>query len=425
MGAQLRVWLVTVGEPLPFDGPDARLLRAGMLAEELANRGHQVTWFTSTFDHVAKAHRFAANHQLEHDSVSYRLVHSPGYTRNVSLRRLVDNQLLARRLRIALRTEPDRPDVLVASLPPVELCAEALRAGQQVGAPVVIDVRDLWPDIFADVLPAPLRIGARAMLFPMQRQARRVASSAAAIVGVSAGYLDWGLAKAARASRPTDRVIPLGYRRPPAANGRDGARLLSLGVDPSSTIAWFVGSFGRTYDLTVLAAAARHLGRAGISEVQVVISGAGEQEAMLAADTVDLPNVVRTGWLSAAEIAWMQQLASIGLMTYRPGAPQSLPNKLFEYLAAGLPVVSTLTGEAAELLAAEQVGLTAPPGDAAALADAIGSLAGEPERLRRMGAAARRLFDERFAADAVYAAYADHIEQLARTRAHVAKEIAR
>ena len=50
----LKVWLMRASELMPtIDGKD-RLLRMGLLAEELTNRGHEVIWFSSTFNHFTK-----------------------------------------------------------------------------------------------------------------------------------------------------------------------------------------------------------------------------------------------------------------------------------------------------------------------------------------------------------------------------------
>ncbi|GAI08595.1 unnamed protein product, partial [marine sediment metagenome] len=50
----MRIWLITIGEPLPSDNNNDRLYRTGILAKLLIQRGHEVVWWTSTFDHVRK-----------------------------------------------------------------------------------------------------------------------------------------------------------------------------------------------------------------------------------------------------------------------------------------------------------------------------------------------------------------------------------
>ena len=50
----MRVWLVCAGEMLPVDKGNQRSMRAGMLAKALRTRDHEVTWWTSAFDHSSK-----------------------------------------------------------------------------------------------------------------------------------------------------------------------------------------------------------------------------------------------------------------------------------------------------------------------------------------------------------------------------------
>ena len=72
-----------------------------------------------------------------------------------------------------------------------------------------------------------------------------------ALVAVSDGYLQWGLRYAGRAQRPLDATIPLGYVAPEARRPADkvGQQLARLGVRQDAALCWYVGTFGRQYDL--------------------------------------------------------------------------------------------------------------------------------------------------------------------------------
>jgi len=69
------------------------------------------------------------------------------------------------------------------------------------------------------------------------------------------------------------------------------------------------------------------------------------------------------GYLPQAEAQLVASRASIGIAPYRENAQMSLPNKLFEYASMGLPVVSTLPGEAAEFIEVHGLGVTVRPDD--------------------------------------------------------------
>ncbi|MBI4419811.1 MAG: glycosyltransferase, partial [Gemmatimonadetes bacterium] len=167
----MRTWLITVGEPLPLPGQRTRLLRTGRLALALVRRGHQVTWWTSTFDHFAKAGLDVDDVERLSAGLELRFLHGIPYDRNVSVRRLVNHWQLARGFRRrALEIAP--PDVILCSFPTVELCWQATRYARRKGVPILIDVRDLWPDIFLSAMPGPLRWAGRMALRPMLQQAR-------------------------------------------------------------------------------------------------------------------------------------------------------------------------------------------------------------------------------------------------------------
>src|SRR5687768_12911141 len=108
----MRAWLLTVGEPLP--GEKGRMLRAGVLASKLAARGHDVTWWTTRFDHFHKRQRIGPAISHSKEGYKIRLLESRGYHRNRSLARLWDHVQVARAFRRAGLTER-RPDIIVAS----------------------------------------------------------------------------------------------------------------------------------------------------------------------------------------------------------------------------------------------------------------------------------------------------------------------
>ncbi|MBK5910356.1 hypothetical protein CCR85_02480 [Rhodothalassium salexigens] len=86
---------------------------------------------------------------------------------------------------------------------------------------------------------------------------------------------------------------------------------------------------------------------------------------------------------------------------------EASPMAVWEAMAMGLPVVSTDVGDVAQVLGAAGLGAAVPPGDAAALAEALAAMVARPAETRRaMGAAARRMAERRFTVEAVAARHA-------------------
>ncbi|EXL02348.1 glycosyl transferase family 1 [Aquamicrobium defluvii] len=407
----LRIWVVRDMEPLPTDEGDRRLMRCAMLCNALAGRGHEVVWFTSSFDHYGKrqrsrrdeTHRISDNYRIE-------MLHAPGYRHNVSPFRVWHNRRFARAFRAFADRAAERPDVIVADLPTTEAAEAAIGLARRWAIPSLLSIRDLWPDFFSDFLPSPARPLAHLVLGGFERQADYACRHATALVGISPRYLEWGLARGRRKRTDRDAVVPLGYQPVPVPRGGRDDLLRQLGADPQRPLVSFVGNWGATYDLdAVVEAAARLEGR---SDALFVLAGDGHERDRLLRRIEVLSNVVAPGWLAAGEIALLLDASAIGLMPYRQGAPQGLPNKIFEYMAYGAFQISTLEGEAAELLARLGVGLTVPAGDTGAMADAIGeALAqrGGPNEREHI----RTQFLARYSASAIYEDLSRRIESLA------------
>ena len=170
----MRLWLITFGEPIPeVDAAGDRQLRTGIVARMAAARGHQVTWWTSTFDHARKRQRVDRDTDLSlGPGLCIRMLHAPGYQRNVSVSRLWNHRAISRAFR---RLAPGGlpPDVIVCSMPTLEVSVAAVEYGRERGVPVVLDVRDMWPDIFLDLVPRWARSPGRLLLAPYFHMAQR------------------------------------------------------------------------------------------------------------------------------------------------------------------------------------------------------------------------------------------------------------
>ncbi len=415
-GGSLRIWLVCVGEPLPTDPGEERLLRVGVLARHLVERGHDVTWWTSTFDHSHKRQRFARNTTVAiNPTYRLKLLHGSGYRTNVSLRRMVDHWKVARQFRSLAQAEA-KPDLIFAATPTVELAAAASDFARRAGVPIIIDVRDLWPDVIRDALPRALRgIGGLA-LSGLERQSKNALAGATGITAVSPSYLKWALRSAGRAATERDRVIPLGYPEPAESEPFEARAVLeAMGADPDKKILWFVGTFGHYYDLTTVIQAANLLRERGHRDLQFVLSGAGHRDSEWRSQASGMENIVFTGWVKALQIAALQQTAWAGLAAYADNAPQSLPNKIFEYMAGGLPVLSSLGEDARELLERHDCGISYRAGDPTDLVRAVEALLGDERHHARMAQNAKDAYRQHYSASGVYSTLADFLEQTAGT----------
>ena len=102
--------------------------------------------------------------------------------------------------------------------------------------------------------------------------------------------------------------------------------------------------------------------------------------------------------------AFMRTLDVFVLPSFAEGTSKSV----IEAMAHGLPIITTNVGGSPDLLTPE-AGILVPPGDSAALADAMQCLASDPALRKRMGQAARERYLKLFAPDAVLSMLVEHL----------------
>ena len=154
----LSIWLVNPFDDIPGEGIPP--LRYWSLARVLAARGHEVTWWTATWSHRRKAIRTAPLGIREDEGFAVRLVAVRPYAKNVSLARIGSHKDFGRTFeRLASEGVSSgqlaRPDIILASLPPLESPEAGLRLASKLDATFILDVQDLWPETFERLVPGP------------------------------------------------------------------------------------------------------------------------------------------------------------------------------------------------------------------------------------------------------------------------------
>lgn len=166
-----------------------------------------------------------------------------------------------------------------------------------------------------------------------------------------------------------------------------------------------IGSLGRLHPVKGYDVLVEALARVG-GRYEASIAGEGaERDALAAKARAAGVALALPGFVEPAAY-----LASLHLYV-QPSRSEGLCVAAHEAMAAGLPVVASAVGELSSSIA-EGTGLLVPPGDAAALAEAIGRLVTAPERLAAMSAAARKRVIERFGPERFEAAGKAVVERL-------------
>ncbi len=286
----------------------------------------------------------------------------------------------------------------------------------------VFEVRDLWPELprAMGVLKNPMLIGALSALEWMSYR------SAHGCIGLSPGIVD-GIRRRSSSKLPL-AMIP---------NGADLALFDTKGVAPAviegvgdeDFVAMFTGQHGVANGLDAVLDAACLLkardskmqGAEARRRIVFVFIGAGATRVALieraAREGLDnclfLEPVSKTrlrSYLARADIALMI-LDNVPAFYYGTS-----PNKFFDYLAAGRPVLCNYPGWMSELVVAAKAGLVVPPEDPAAFVEALESLAADPSRAVSLGNNAATLAHEQFDREVLSEEFVQFLE--ARLKAH-------
>ena len=262
-----------------------------------------------------------------------------------------------------------RFDVLIASSPPflAHVTGANVRFTQRV--PLVLEIRDLWPDYMVEmgVLKSAT---AQRLLFGLERHLLNRAAHAVVVTDsfrrrlMGKGFPNHSI-----------DVIPNGVDL--SSYGRDSnAQPPVPGMQgvPDEFIVGYLGNFGAGQEIrTVVKAAALLRDRA--PGVRFVLAGDGKQKLVVEefAASLDLPNLTIHAPIAKDRTRDFYNSCDLCLVPLAPIPifSETVPSKIFEVMACERPLLASVSGEAARIVAESGAGLVTPPGDAEAMAEGI------------------------------------------------------
>ncbi|MDE7434578.1 MAG: glycosyltransferase family 4 protein [Lachnospiraceae bacterium] len=417
----MKIWILKEGEPLPCD-ENPRLMRVGILAEYLARRGHQVVWWSTTFIHGAKTYRCQEQRELDiRENETLILLHSRvAYKKNTSLNRIRYNRILAQEF--ARNCEKyERPDLILCSYPTVEFAEKAISYGRKNHVPVILDVRDYWPDIFTRVFPAKLDWLVKIGILPMALQAKHAFRRANAITGVVPSALRWGLEKAGREQNLFDRTIYIGYK-PDIWQDEEERRAVLMrwqncGITPDTWNICFFGTMSSSsLDIDTCIEAVTELSNQ-YPDIRLVLCGDGDALKRYKKIANGNKCIVFPGWVGKTQIQSILEISKAGIYPYRNlwDFKNSYSNKIIGYMAEGLPVLSSLEGFSEQYIEKYDIGINYKEGDVSSCREAIETLYCDEKDRQNKGHNSYQRFKTDFDAEVVNRQFESLMEEILRS----------
>ena len=383
------------------------------LARYLAARGHRVTVIASPVSYLTGTTRKngtvrAPQIRIEQEgqitiqrTYTYAALHRSFVHRVFSFLSFMASSFLA-----GLRVRD--VDLVWGTSPPIFQGVTAWLLARLKGVPFLFEVRDLWPAfaIGVGVLRQPLLIRASEWL------ERFLYRSADRVVVNSPGFISHVQERGARHVE----LVPNGsdsHMFDPQADGADFRRANSL---EGKFILLYAGAHGMSNDLQVVLKAARLLETR--PEIAMVLLGAGKEKPALMelAAQMNLKNVHFLPPIPKTEMAQALAAADACLAILKPIPLYATvyPNKVFDYMAAGRPVLLAIDGVIRKVVEEAGAGIYVPSGDVPALAKAAERLADNRQEGSAMGLRGRQYIQAYFDREALAEKLAQLMESMGK-----------
>lgn len=362
------------------------------LARFLVKRGHRVTVIASPVSYLTgRARAGAEKTTSDPDLAGVTIVRT--YTYSALHRSFVHRvfsffSFMASSFWAGVRVR--EVDLVWGTSPPIFQGMTAWALARLKRKPLLFEVRDLWPDfaIQVGVLRNPLLIRLSRWL------ERFLYRGADQLIVNSPGFLE----HVQKQGGSGVRVIPNGVDPAMFDPHAEGLELRNAHGLAGKFIVMYAGAHGMSNDLGIVLDAAQML--QDQPDISIVLVGDGKEKPALIAraealglrNVVFLPPVAKAGMgetLAAAD-------ACLAILKPVPMYATVYPNKVFDYMAAGRPVLLAIDGVIRGVVEQAGCGIFIPPGDPVELAAGIRRLAADRALAREMGQRGRRCVEQKF-----------------------------
>jgi glycosyltransferase involved in cell wall biosynthesis len=383
------------------------------LAKHLVDTGHRVTVVTSSLSYLTGLRVNEQAESVEESARGMRIIrvytypslHKSFFWRAISFLSFMFTSVFG-----ALRA--GKVDIVMGTSPPIFQAVSAWVVSRLRNRPFLLEIRDLWPEFAIDlgVLTNQGLIGAARLLeaFLYARAARMLVNSPA--------YLDYLTAKGV----PQRKISLISNGADPDLFSKEDGQEVreELGLNGQFVVS-YTGALGLANDIpTILRAADRMRDQ---RDIRFLLVGDGKERAKLEsmAAQMELENVTFLEARAKSEIARVLAASDACVATLKdiPMFRTTYPNKVFDYMAAGRPTILAIDGVIREVIESARGGICVPPGDDAALADAVRVLRSDRRKCEEMGKAARAYMVEHFNRHKQASEFAELLKSLRSLRA--------
>ena len=368
----MHICIFQTGEPLHIDKGNYRPMRCMLLANKLIEKGHKVSLISSTFFHQRKIFRFKSYRFINvNKNLNIYLIPSIGYKNHIGIRRILDHISLAFNLHIFLKNNKDfHPDRIFLGYPPIETSLVIILWGMKKKIPIILDVKDNWPENFVEVFPNILKSIAKLLLFPYFFSAKYIFKESYKITSITDSFIRW-IKIISEENLDSYKVknkyfvSPL-VRKPIKLNNEvyecSKKFWLNLNINIFEQKHFsFIGSLTKSFDFNLIYFAAKYL-LSRKPEYKFIVCGSGDQRDNLEKLFFNLENIILVGEIDQyqSKLLISNSIATLAPYKNNSNFNNSIPNKIIESLENKVPFITNNYGEMKTMINNQMNGIYVP-----------------------------------------------------------------
>lgn len=380
--------------------------RSYWISRELVKRGHQVTVITSSVkDKSKKGH-------VDVDGIDVVYIKND-YDGRMSPLRKVWSFVSFIKKAVDTGAKEKNVDIVYATSTPLTVGVIALWLKRKKGWKYVFEVRDLWPEF-------PIQVGAIRNPFLkwfLRRLEKHIYAKSEHVVALSPGMKD-GVVKAGKPESEVSMVPNMSKPDKFFPREPNMEIVKRFGIDLTKFNVIHFGSMNPANGLEYIVEAAKICQERGVEDVQFLFLGDGSVRPKIEAlaNSYELKNVSFLGIHKMDIVSEVVNCCNITVTTFRnlPILQTNSPNKLFDSLSAGKPIIVNSAGWTKDMAEKEKCGFFVDPEDPADFANKVLYYKDKKEELKLMGENSRRLSIEVYDKNILSAQVADVLEKCAK-----------
>ena len=334
------------------------------IAKTFVNAGYEVECITTSFQHFKKAPRDKETILKQGYPFKITFIEASEYKKNIDFRRVISNKIAAKNLKEYLMQHVKDYDAVYVSIPANNIAAMVTSICKTNHVRVVVDIEDLWPEAMSMVIKN--NFIRKIFLYPFKCDAEITYRNADGVIGTSEDYTE-------RAFKKREKDIPAEtiYVGCNLEEFDAGVEKYKDEINKNGEEFWvtYAGSISTSYDIKTLIDAGHALED---KNVQIQILGTGSLKKDLEEYSKEMKNIHFWGFTPYPKMAAVLSKSDVVVNSFIKGAPQSIVNKVGDYLASGKPMINTLENPVfCKLVEENGVGINVEPGRTEILVKAI------------------------------------------------------